>query len=281
MRVEVAAGHAVWFVVDTGATGTTIRTDLARRLKLEPSGPATITTVDGSALVPTVRMRRLRIVGLAADHDLVVAVHDLALVRQATPEADSILGQDVLAQYDYLIDLARQRLTVGRFAAPAAGVRMPLAWSAGRPVLRMHVGLVGYGLVLDTGADVLVMGARAALETLGDVPPAARTRALLETHVGTRAVDVEHHVGLRLANVDLPPVALVRLPADAWRLSPEVGLLPASLFSRVYVSARTGEAVVWAKQCRQCRAGTARRYLLEASCRAGRTCSRTQGSRRG
>ncbi len=104
----------------------------------------------------------------------------------------------------------------------------------------MHVDHVGYGLVLDTGSDVLLMEARAALETVGDVPPAWRTRALLQTHVGTRAVDVEHHVGLRLANVDLPRVALVRLPADAWRMSPEVGLLPASLFSRVYVSARTG-----------------------------------------
>jgi hypothetical protein len=126
-------------------------------------------------------------------------------------------------------------------------VHLPLATSAGRPVLLVDNGRRRYGLVLDTGADVLVMEAGAARQAIGDVPPVGRTRGTLETHLGTRTVEVEHHVGVRMANLDLPPVAVVRLPAEAWSMSPEVGLLPASLFSRVYVSARTGQAVVWAK----------------------------------
>ena len=247
VRVDSTPHRSAWFVVDTGATGTTMHSDLARSLGLEEAGRVRITTIDGSASVSTVRLRRFGIAGVATRHDLDVAVHDLALVRRAAPEADGILGQDVLAQYDYLIDFSRQRLTVGRFAPPARGRRVPLSWSEGRPVLQVSGGPVGQGLVLDTGADVLVMEATAARLAIGDAPPAGRTRALLQTHAGSRTVDVEHHLGLRMANVDLPPVALVRLPDDAWQMAPEVGLLPASLFSRVYVSARTGEAVVWAK----------------------------------
>ena len=248
VRVEVTPGRSAWFVLDTGATGTTLHADLARRLGLQGSGQANLTTVEGAVLVPTVRLPGLRIVGLPTTHHVDAAIHDLRLVRQVAPEADGILGQDVLAQYDYLIDLPGQRLTVGRFAPPPRGQRVPLTWSGGRPVLQVGDGPARYGLVLDTGADVLLMEARAALETLGDIPPAGRTRALLQTHVGTRAVEVEHHLGLRVANVGLPPVDLVRLPADAWPMSPEVGLLPASLFSRVYVSARTGEAAVWPRR---------------------------------
>ena len=174
-------------------------------------------------------------------------MHDLALVRRSAPDADGIVGQDVLSRYDYLIDTGHARLTIGRFAAPSSGVHLPLATSAGRPVLLVDDGRGPYGLVLDTGADVLVMEARAAQQAIGDVPPVGRTRGRLETHLGARDVDVEHHVGVRMANVDLPPLALVRLPREAWSMSPEVGLLPASLFSRVYVSARMGEAVVWPK----------------------------------
>lgn len=247
VRVDVTPERSAWFALDTGATGTTIHPALVRRLGLEARGEVVITTVGGAMRVPTVRLHAVRIAGLPLARDLQVAVHDLRLVQQTVPEAEGILGQDVLARFDYLIDHARRRLVIGRFAPPASGVRLALAWSAGRPVLRMLEGAERSGLVLDSGSDVLVMEESAARMAVGDVPAAGRTRAVLQTHAGARTVDVEHHVGLRLANVDLPPLALVRLPSDAWRMSPEVGLLPASLFSRVYVSARSGEAVVWTK----------------------------------
>jgi predicted aspartyl protease len=247
LRVDVMPGRPAWFVLDTGATGTTIHAGLVQRLGLPATGHARLTTVEGTVSVATVRLEGFRIEGLPVAHDVEAAVHALELVRQAAPEAEGILGQDVLGRYDYLVDQVRQRLTIGRFAPPPRGIRVPLVWSAGRPVLQMGGGPAGSGLVLDTGADVMVMEAAAARVALGDAPPTRRSRALLQTHAGARAVDVEHHVGLRLANVDLPPLALVRLPADAWSMAPEVGLLPASLFGRVYVSARTGEAAVWPK----------------------------------
>jgi hypothetical protein len=245
VRVRLTMADEAWFVLDTGATGTTIHTRLARRLGLDVTGKARIATLDATSHIGTVHLDAFGIVGLQVTHELDAAVHDLSLVRRSAPEAEGIVGQDVLSRYDYLIDTTRRRLTIGRFPAPASGVHLPLRTSAGRPMLVLDDGRGRYALVLDTGSDVLVMNADAARQAIGDVPPARRTRGRLETHLGTR--DVEHHVGVRMANVALPPVALVRLPAEAWSMSPEVGLLPASLFSRVYVSARTGQAVVWPK----------------------------------
>jgi len=247
VRVRVTTAHEAWFVLDTGASGTTVGTALARRLGLPVSDASRMRTLDGTMDVATVHLVGFEILGLPVTHELDAAVHDLTVVRRTAPVAEGIVGQDVLARYDYLIDTARARLTIGRFAAPASGVHLPLATSAGRPILLMDDGRGRYGLVLDTGSDVLVMEAAAARVAIGDVRPIGRTRARLETHLGARDVDVERHVGMRMASVELPPVAVVRLPAEAWSMSPEVGLLPASLFSRVYVSTRTGTAVLWPK----------------------------------
>lgn len=247
VAVEVAPGHRAWFAVDTGATGTTLASDTAEALGMRPIGHARLTTLQGGATAPTVHLPALKLDGVPVLHEVEAAVHDLTLVRRVTPQADGILGQDVLARYDYLIDLPRKRLRLGRFPPPAAGVRLPLSWSAGRPVLEVVGRGRSYGLVLDTGADALLMEESAAAVTVGNPPPAARSRAVLETHVGRRTVDVEHYASLRLDVLDLPDVPLVRLSREAWPMSPEVGLLPASLFSRVYVSGRTGVVVVWQK----------------------------------
>lgn len=247
VRVRVSSAHEAWFVLDTGASGTTIHTGLARRLGLQTSGEGRMAALDAATRIATVHLDAFAIVGLAVTHELDAAVHDMTLVRRSVPDAEGIVGQDVLSRYDYLIDTTRARLTIGRFAAPASGLHLPLTTSEGRPILVLDDGHGRFGLVLDTGADVLVIEANAARQAFGDVSPVGRSRGRLETHLGARDVDVEHHAGVRMANVDLPAVAVVRLPAEAWAMSPEVGLLPASLFSRVYVSARTGTAVLWAK----------------------------------
>ena len=195
-RVDVGGGVSAWFVIDTGATGTTLGDDLARRLGLRLSGNTRMATADGAMSVPTARLGTLGIAGVLAARDLDVAVHDLALVREVVPEADGILGQDVLARFDYLVDLDRATLTIGWFPPPARGVALPLTWSAGRPVLLMPGPGGMSGLVLDSGTDVLVLESGAASAAIGDARPAGRTRAVLRTHAGARAVDVEHHAGL-------------------------------------------------------------------------------------
>ncbi len=244
VRVEVAPGRLAWFVVDTGATGTTIATTLADRLGVLSSGRTLVTTIAGSTSVPIGRLGTLRIDGVTVARDLDVAIHDLRLVRETVADAEGILGQDVLGRFDYLIDLERGRLVLGWIEPPRDGVRVPLSWSADRPVLHFPGTRNRHALVLDSGANVLVIDADAADDALG--PERGQRRpAGLETHVGRRDVQVEHHPALRLADLDLGAVDVLRVDDEAWTSGPEVGLLPASVFRRVYVSARRGEAMVW------------------------------------
>lgn len=245
VRVEVTEERSAWFVLDTGATGTTVHDRLADQLRLPAAGEATMGTVTGRTTMALVRVPSLGFPGLAAVHDVVAGSHAMTSVRQAAPEAEGIIGQDVLGAHDYLIDFVRRVLVIGTFPPPRGGRGVDVRWSAGRPVLLFAGERGTQGLVLDSGADALVMERRAARDAVGDEPPATRGHASLRTHNGARMVEVEHHASLRLARLPLTRVALVRLPAEAWRLSPEVGLLPAALFAKVYVSARRGEAVLW------------------------------------
>jgi predicted aspartyl protease len=245
VRVEVTEDRTAWFVIDTGATGTTVSTALADHLRLTPVGEAVMGTALGQTPLPLVRLPRLRLAGLDWTRDVVAGRHDMTTVRQAVPEAEGILGQNVLGAYDYLIDYQARRLWIGTFAPPRGGQRLDLRWSAGRPLLLVAGSTMTHGLVLDTGADTLFIEREAARDAVGDTPPATRIRTAMRSHDGQRTVDVEHHHSLRLATVSLSDVALVRLPRAAWRLGPEVGLLPGVLFSRVYVSGRAGEAVLW------------------------------------
>lgn len=245
VRVEVTEDRMAWFVIDTGATGTTVSAALADDLRLSPAGQAVMGTALAQTPLPLVRLPRLRLAGLDWTRDVVAGRHDMTTVRQAAPQAEGILGQNVLGAYDYLIDYEARRLWIGRFAPPRGGWRLDLRWSAGRPLLLVTGSTGTHGLVLDTGADTLFMERDAARDVLGDAPPATRSRIAMRTHDGQRTVDVEYHHALHLAEVALSDVALVRLPSTAWRLGPEVGLLPGVLFERVYVSARTREAVLW------------------------------------
>lgn len=246
--VELTPDDHTWFAVDTGATGTTIVPDVSERLALEVTGGARLNTLAGLANTQIVRLPALRIAGAVRTHEVQAAVHDLSELRRLAPDAEGILGQDVLATYDYLIDYRRGRLTLGDFEPPAQGIAMPLSWSAGRPLLHVRGRASWHALVLDSGADALVMNVRSSRDVVGDVVGATRSRATLRTHFGEQAVDVEHYGRLQLANLALSAVAVVRLSADVWRLSPESGLLPAVLFDRVYVSARTGRAAVWPRR---------------------------------
>ena len=62
----MTTGHEAWFVLDTGATGTTLAADLVARLGLPRSGVTGVETLAGRAAVDTVRVAGLRLAALTA-----------------------------------------------------------------------------------------------------------------------------------------------------------------------------------------------------------------------
>ena len=86
VRVDVGSGVQAWFVLDTGASGTTVHPALASRLGLSLNGTTRITTAHGTMTTSTARLSSLGVGGLELARDLDVAVHDLTLVRQVVPD---------------------------------------------------------------------------------------------------------------------------------------------------------------------------------------------------
>jgi predicted aspartyl protease len=246
--VELTPDERVWFALDTGAAGTTVTPELADRLGLTPVTTAAITTLAGRATVGVVLLPSVRVVGRPERVQVHAAVHDLTELRRLAPDAEGILGQDVLARYDYLIDYARARLELGTFEPPPQGVALPLTWSGGRPVVHLRGRDATHGFVLDSAANALFVDAAAATDALGTAPPLGLRRATMRTHVGEAVVMVELHGRVDFTGLPLPGLELVRLPATLWPHAPEVGLLPTTVFSQVYVSARTARASLWPRR---------------------------------
>jgi predicted aspartyl protease len=98
-------GRPAVFALDTGASGTCISEELARRLGLELSAPTKITGGGGQVPAKVSRLGRLEVAGARVEGLRVVVagfVEQLASIVGA--ELDGILGNDVLDEHVLVLD---------------------------------------------------------------------------------------------------------------------------------------------------------------------------------
>jgi hypothetical protein len=182
--------------------------------------------------------------------NVAAAVSDLAAMRQAAGRVDGVLGGDALHAFDYVLDYEAAQLTlfhedVDRPRSPRGGVALPLRFERHRPIVDWPVakgGAAAVPLVLDTGASALVVDEREASR----FPCAARVEAvILETHAGRRAVRSCRAEPLRAGSLAIAGLQLVATPWPQSIERSDRGLLPASAFARVQVSATRGALTLW------------------------------------
>lgn len=234
-----AAGQTVMLLLDTGATHSSLRPDVARELGLAEAGDALVDAVGATRRVPVARLPSLA-VGDVTVFDLPVLVFDPALDRGAGPRVDGVLGQDVLARFNYSLDLRRRRLVIemgDELEGRVRGTPVPFFRIGDRLVVETVLNGAGrrVGLALDSGASHLVLFDRRGGGGLDGIEAGPPTR--LTTHAGTLVA--------RAARVRL-------LEAGPWRAHQvagvivetatrdEGGLLPLVLFDEVYVNNRLG-----------------------------------------
>jgi Aspartyl protease len=228
VRIDLPDGGGRWrFLLDTGSSHTVVATEAARRagLSVVPGGqlltPAGLITVGETAL-PPFRLgghpqpgRRVQVAPLDA--------------MGGDTRLDGILGMDALAGAPFVLDLAGGQLLL--LAADATGrgegVAVPARTHAGRVVVEVEVDGAPRAMVLDSGAQVPVVfeagsGASVTLATAGGARPARAARA-----------------ELRVGRVQLGGVVTLRVPPPAARTGSD-GLLPITMFSRVFVDAARG-----------------------------------------
>lgn len=206
-------------MVDTGNASSLIRPKVAQRLGGRAAYSVEQVTSAGVRRVPAMVIDRLTI-GPATDRQIEAMVGDVAM-----DGVDGVLGQSWLVRHDYLLDYKNRRLVLDG-VAPEGAIRADLRSVDGRPAVAALVDGVARDLVVDSGADLLVLfehGLRNGPET-----------TLL---TNGQAADAE----LGSAQVALAGAAGQRMTAarvSSTQLSG--GLLPARAFRAIYVSNRQG-----------------------------------------
>lgn len=179
-----AAGQHHRFVVDTGASITALTPSAAEALGLAGTDVLVVNEGQDAALGRTATLPRLSVGGIAFD-GLRVAIVDLPDMRRIDARIAGILGLDVLARHDVVIDLARGRLGLH----PAGRIARS---DAARAMARVPFDQSRYGLVVlaarfqdkPSMPAILDLGAQASVINL----PAAR---MLTRHLYGSATNPE------------------------------------------------------------------------------------------
>ena len=232
------------FLLDTGTTRTVIDPDLARQLQTPTIGDVAITTVLHMRQDKLVQLRDLSLGGSSVA-GLGAVVDKLARQKILAPGIRGVLGEEFLSKFDILIDFKQHWLRFGD--APPAGERRrfeTVGQYHGFPTtnrLLIAAQLVGVSddqleLQLDTGAKfpVLFPGSH--------VSPASHFwGGSMATSSGTNDTTIYSNITIKIGATTIRNLDVVQsrhsVAFDA------VGLLPASIFHRIYISHSGGFVV--------------------------------------
>jgi predicted aspartyl protease len=226
------------FLLDTGASTTLVTPEFARQLRLRPIDRIELVTVAGSQFLVRSQLERVS-VGQQTATGVEVLISELREVRAVESKLCGVLGQNFLAQFNYMIDYRTQRLEFEagtELETRFCSSQLPLVEHEGRLLVTLVVNQQPVRFLLDTGIGTLLLFARRNLVL--DWAAGAGEMQLLSTDFGSRPVPQR-----RVRSLQLGPVKLVDLPVAVLAVQPgriEDGLLPTSLFQRVYFNQRRG-----------------------------------------
>jgi predicted aspartyl protease len=210
-------------MVDTGNAASLIRPQVAEKLGVRAAYSVDQVTSGGVRRAPVIVIDRLT-VGPVIDRQIEAMVGALAMVG-AMDGVDGVLGQSWLVRHDYLLDYRNRRLVLDG-AAPEWAMRTDLRTVDGRPAVAALVDGVALDLVVDSGADILVLFEH-------------KLRSADEATLSTNGRSASAELGSAL-------VALCGSPEQRMTVarvnSPQLsgGLVPANAFRGIYVSNREG-----------------------------------------
>jgi hypothetical protein len=235
-------GHGPFrFRVDTGASRTVVSSELAARLDLPVSGSSVVVTPAGRTVRP-----------LTAVDDLAAGCLSSGAVRAAVMPAvgldpgrriDGLIGQDVLVAHVYTLDYERAVLRCHATAGDREnGVRMPLTVTDGQALVSLTQPQGTLRLVPDSGADRLVLFARAGRSLNVLITPFEPVRAQsVSGHRLARRVLVQ---SLRVGDSLLDDHMGVLMDGPVPEALMGDGLLPLHLFARVTFNGREGYVAI-------------------------------------
>jgi hypothetical protein len=232
------------FLLDTGTTLTVIDPDLARQLQTPAIGDVAITTVLHIRQDKLVQLRDVSLDG-ASVQGLGAVVDKLVRQKILAAGIRGVLGEEFLSKFDILIDFKQHWLRFGD--APPAGERCrfeTIGQYHGSPTtnrLLISAELMGVSdnhlqLQLDTGAKFPEL-----FPASHDSPFPHSWGGSMATSNGANGTTIYSDVTIKIGTTTVRGLDVVQsrdsVAFDA------VGLLPASIFHRIYISHSGGFVV--------------------------------------
>lgn len=240
--VRISGTGPYAFLVDTGASHSSISSELAQTVKAVPVARAMVSTPAGDRERLVGQVSQLGIGPIVVDATATVLPVESLRIAGAVA---GILGQDVLAGLRYTIDYRRRHIRWddhkdldGRGSVAV----LPLVFRDGLPVVELPHGGLTLRLVADSGSGGLVLfdGAGAPLPGVTADGGLIRVDGFQGATTG-RSVRIDRfQVGASTFR-DLPAVLLRRTSAAAHQGD---GLLPLHLFDRVTFDGPSGRLIV-------------------------------------
>lgn len=222
------------FLLDTGASASSVLEELARKLDLAPVARASVVTAVGRHSRVVVRLGRVSL-GAAQALDVLASVVPASRLALAGPAIQGILGQDFLSSFNYTLDYRRRRIlwTAPDGLAPAGDeARLKLLRSAGRFLVELpQQGDRVVRFVPDTGANGLVVFDRPGAWALPAEPLPGRYE--LSDWSGRRAVETRRILALRIGPLTLRDQIAAAIGRPQSAASEGDGLLPLHSFASV------------------------------------------------
>ena len=190
------------FVVNTGSARSVVSRAAAMRAGLPIVDGARLDTPAGTVDAGETVVPRLVMGRTTAIRQRLLVANAAGLGRVV--QVDGILGMDLLAARDVVLDFDRGLLTLADSAPgpSAAGVSLPMRWAGGRVVLDARIDGRERALVLDTGAQTLVVFGGVEGGTRGGVcgrrpnrrRPSRPRRSRARPHAPRRGAGAAHRV---------------------------------------------------------------------------------------
>jgi len=227
--VHIGTDGPFRFLVDTGTTITVIDRTLATRIGVQPSGTiAAVSSTSGALEVQQAEVRDFR-AGTVTVARAKVLIADLPHFANHGP-LDGILGMSFFAGHSMLLDLRNRCIQLD--VPPVAGNTLKAHEVVGRVAIETE----GLNLILDSGSSFAVLTSSRARAFTVESGTAELTSAAGVSR--TTAVIVPR---LKLGRLTLRNVTAIVAPREDARVD---GLLPITLFERVYIAAERDEVVL-------------------------------------
>ena len=233
------------FLLDTGATHTVIDPNLARQLGASVIGEASLTTVSDVRRDRLVRLKQVR-VGDSEVSELGAIIDKLDDVKLKAPGIRGVLGEDFLSNFDFLIDYKERTLRFGEDAPAGERCRFEtMGHYRGLPTTNrllieaefMDVSGGKVQLQLDTGARMPEL-----FPVRDDSFPSQPWAGSMAFTSGPNGTRIHSPTTIKVGSTTVHDLDVIQsrrgVAFDA------VGLLPASIFHRIYISHSGGFVVL-------------------------------------